>query len=81
MLLGPQNLHTYCPVIVSGEKESAEETVRDNDGVLTAPPLLYVSMEGLKECRHSIIHICTTSEREGGREGEREGEQEGRRRG
>ena len=66
-------------MVVSGEKESAEETVRDNDSVLTTPPLLYVSVEGLKESRHSVIHICTTKlkQGEGGREREREGEGEG----
>ena len=62
-------------MVVSGEKESAEETVRDNDGVLTTPPLLYISVEGLKESRHSVIHICTTKT-ERGREGEGEGERE-----
>ena len=62
--LGLQN-YTYCPVVVSGQKESAEETMRDNDSVLTTPPLLYVSVEGLKESRHSVIHICTTKTERG----------------
>ena len=73
-LIATNNLdHTYCPVVVSGEKESAEETMRDNDGVLTTAPFRFVSIEGLKKSWNSIIDICTTEqEREWEEKGERE---------
>ena len=65
-------LNTHCPVVVSGEEESTEETVRDDDGVAATPSFLYVTPERLEKRRHPVVNVCTTKqEREEGKEGER----------
>ena len=51
----------YLPVVISHEEEPAEETVRDNDGILSAPSFLHVSVKGLQKRGHSIVDIRTTS--------------------
>ena len=57
---------THRPVIVSGEKESAEEAVRDKYGVLATPSLLHITVECLQECGDSVKHISTTEGGGGG---------------
>ncbi len=52
----------YPPVVEPHEKESAEQPMGDEDGILPTVALHHVPVQGLQEGGHPIKHVCTTGQ-------------------
>ena len=60
-LVGGARGATHTPVEEPCQEQPAKEAMGDQNGILAAEPLLHVSVEGLQECRDSVVHIGTTA--------------------